>query len=127
MHQSTKGTGKNCVRHIRERWGMRPISFIPTKQNDFGGVEQMPDTATYTYLINKYGLTMTFEQAAELLGIYKDTVRVLCKQGKINTQRAGYKWILTTRAIADFIDNGSAPREEQPIQFAGKPRYKKIV
>ena len=55
----------------------------------------------------------------------------MCQRGEIKTPRAGYKYILTTKAIADFLDQGSA-RSEEDDQKCNKPlrlknRYKNIV
>ena len=95
----------------------------------------MPATSTisttYEYLLNKYGPRLTWEQASEITGIYWSTIRTMCQRGEIKTPRAGYKYILTTKAIADFLDQGSA-RSEEDDQKCNKPlrlknRYKNIV
>jgi len=63
-------------------------------------------SATYEYLLNKYGTTLTFQQAAEELGLYWQTVREMCARGDIPARKAGRKWVLTTKALAIFIDEG---------------------
>jgi len=38
---------------------------------------------TYEYLLQKYGTTLTFEQAAKELGLHWQTIRVMCARGDI--------------------------------------------
>jgi len=80
-------------------------------------------SATYEYLLNKYGTTLSFEQAAAELGLYWQTVREMCARGDIPAIKAGRKWILTTKALATYIDEGSqvpvyvpAPRSRSQIR-----------
>jgi predicted RNA-binding protein with PUA-like domain len=63
--------------------------------------------STYDYLIKKYGLTLSWKQASEELDIYWEKVRNLCAQGVIKTPKAGRKWVLTTKSIAEYIDRGA--------------------
>lgn len=74
---------------------------------------------TYAYLLNKYGLKISWEEAAEELGVYWENLRKLCKNGDIIAQKVGRKWVLTTKALADFIDNGAA------VKVAVEPEKKK--
>lgn len=68
-----------------------------------------PDRSlTYSYLLNKYGLTLTWKQAAAELGVYWENVRRLCQRGEIRAQKVGRAWVLTTRALADYVDCGPA-------------------
>lgn len=60
--------------------------------------------STYDYLLGKYGITLSFEQAKDELGLHPQTIRMMCQRGDIKTSRAGKKWVLTTKAIADYID-----------------------
>jgi excisionase family DNA binding protein len=62
---------------------------------------------TYEYLLDKYGATISFQDAAEELGLYWQTVREMCRRGDIRAIKAGRKWILTTKALAKFLDEGS--------------------
>jgi excisionase family DNA binding protein len=63
---------------------------------------------TYEYLLKKYGLTITFKEAAAELGVYWENIRKLCKRGDIAAQKVGKSWLLTTKALADYIDHGPA-------------------
>lgn len=67
---------------------------------------------TYAYLLDKYGLKITWEEAAAELGVYWENLRKMCKSGDIAAQKVGRKWVLTTRALADFIDGEQ--REPEP-------------
>lgn len=60
--------------------------------------------STYEFLLGKYGTTLTFKDAGEELGLHEQTVRMMCLRGDIKAARAGRKWVLTTKAIADYID-----------------------
>lgn len=81
---------------------------------------------TYEYLLKKYGVTLTFQQASEETGIYWQTLREMCLRGDIKTPRAGYKWVLTTKAIAEFLD-GDSNKEEEFIPLRSRGPHKKIV
>ncbi len=82
---------------------------------------------TYDYLLEKYGTTLTFQEASRELGLYWQTIRVMCARGDIQAIKAGRKWILTTKALALYLDNGK--QEHIPIQtlYAKYSRHKKIV
>lgn len=64
-------------------------------------------STTYEYLLQKYGTTLTFEQASKELGLYWQTIREMCARGDIPAIKAGRKWVLTTKALATYIDEGS--------------------
>lgn len=81
-------------------------------------------STTYDYLLQKYGTTLTFEQASKELGLYWQTVREMCARGDIPARKAGRKWVLTTKALATYIDEGS----QAPIILPQRNRqYRKIV
>lgn len=82
-------------------------------------------STTYEYLLQKYGTTLTFEQAAKELGLYWQTVRVMCARGDIPARKAGRKWVLTTKALAIFIDEG--PQTRIPFSSGHRGQYRKIV
>ena len=81
-------------------------------------------STTYEYLLQKYGTTLTFEQASREIGLYWQTIREMCARGDIRTVKAGRKWILTSKALAEYLDNGK--QEEAPRQ-ALYARHRKIV
>lgn len=60
--------------------------------------------STYDYLLEKYGITLSFQQAKEELGLHEQTIQMMCRRGDIKAQRAGRRWVLTTKAIANYID-----------------------
>jgi len=63
--------------------------------------------ATYEYLLQKYGARLTWQQASAETGIFWQTIREMCLRGEIKAVKAGRKWMLTTKALAEFLDNGS--------------------
>ena len=69
---------------------------------------------TYQYLLDKYGPTISFQDAGEELGVYWENLRRLCKTGDIRANKVGRKWLLTTKALADYIDHGPAPQAPAP-------------
>ena len=81
---------------------------------------------THEYLLHKYGTTLSFQQASEETGIYWQTIRGMCQGGTIKTAKAGRKWVLTTKALAEFLDGSSAKIEPIPIGRTGLG-HKKIV
>lgn len=82
------------------------------KKRERDGVNMPDRSLTYSYLLDKYGLTLTWKQAAGELGVYWENVRRLCQRGEIQAQKVGRAWLLTTRALADYIDFG--PAGERP-------------
>lgn len=60
---------------------------------------------THEYLLQKYGTTLTFHEASKEIGVYWQTIRNMCLRADIKTVRAGYKWVLTTKALAEYLDN----------------------
>lgn len=81
---------------------------------------------THEYLLNKYGPTLTFQQAAEILRLHWQTVREMCLRGEIKAPKAGRKWVLTTKAIADYLDNVNEPEDIVQVQLP-KGKHRKIV
>lgn len=83
---------------------------------------------THEYLLQKYGTTLTFQQASEEIGVYWQTIREMCLRGEIKTPRAGYKWVLTTKALAEYLDNKMQPEEPaEKVVVLTKKGHKKIV
>lgn len=41
-------------------------------------------------------------EAAEILGLSSDHVKLLCRQGKIKAKRIGKTWIIDKTLLADF-------------------------
>lgn len=82
---------------------------------------------TYTYLLEKYGLTITWAQAATELGVYWENIRKLCKRGDIAAQKVGRSWMLTTKALADFIDNGSVLRQRAVSPAKARNHHKYVT
>lgn len=78
---------------------------------------------TYAYLLDKYGLRITWEDAAAELGIYWENLRKMCKSGDIAAQKVGRKWVLTTKALADFIDGKPEPVVEPQKNKRGHHKY----
>lgn len=81
---------------------------------------------TYEYLLHKYGVTLTFQQASEETGIYWQTLREMCLRGEIKTVKAGRKWILTTKALAEYLDGSTKQEEVVPVIRTGLG-HRKIV
>jgi len=81
---------------------------------------------THEYLLQKYGTTISFKDASKEIGLNWQTIRQMCLRGDIKTVKAGRKWILTTKALAEYLDN-ERQREEFVAISQGRSRYKKIV
>lgn len=87
---------------------------------------------THEYLLNKYGVTISFQDAAKELGLYWQTVRVMCARGEIQAIKAGRKWVLTTKALAEYLDGKTQKEQESIINITNAPtrgrnKHKKIV
>lgn len=80
---------------------------------------------THEYLLNKFGSTMTFEQASKEIGLHKQTIREMCLRGQIKTIRAGRKWVLTSKALAEYLDHET--RKETVVPIKTGLGHKKIV
>ena len=80
---------------------------------------------THEYLLQKYGVTLTFQEASEETGIYWQTIREMCLRGEIKTAKAGRKWVLTTKALAEYLDNAIKREAITPIRDYA--RHEKIV
>lgn len=85
---------------------------------------------TYGYLLQKYGVRMTWKQAETELGISWQTVRNMCARGEIKAIQMGAKWskwVLPTKAIADYLDNGTVPAEKVVPLKKSRSKYERIV
>jgi hypothetical protein len=80
---------------------------------------------THEYLLHKYGTTLTFEQASVEIGIYWQTIREMCLRGDIKAVRAGRRWVLTTRALAEYLDGIN--QKENKSQIKTGYGHRKIV
>lgn len=85
----------------------------------------MSRSLTYSYLLEKYGLSLTWEQAAEELGVYWENIRRMCRSGEIRAEKVGRKWMLTTKALADYIDRDRQipDRKVVPISAGKKKKW----
>ena len=81
--------------------------------------------STYDYLLGKYGTTLSFQQAKEELGLHEQTIRMMCQRGDIRTARAGRRWVLTTKAISDYIDCVEEVRQDPLRKRVTKKLQKK--
>lgn len=84
---------------------------------------------THEYLLQKYGTTLTFEQASQEIGLHWQTIREMCLRGNIRTPRAGRKWILTTKALAEYLDNSAQQEEQKEVTRipSKRVRHERIV
>lgn len=80
----------------------------------------MESSLTYQYLLEKYGLTLTFQEAAQELDVYWENLRRMCKTGEIRAEKVGRKWVLTTRALAEYIDHGPVTPQAPAPSGRGK-------
>lgn len=81
---------------------------------------------TYEYLLQKYGTTLTFQQASNEIGLHWQTIREMCVRGDIRAIKAGRRWILTTKALAEYLD-GTSQKSEIATVPRGRGQYKRIV
>lgn len=86
----------------------------------------MQTSITHEYLLKKYGPTLSFQQAAEETGLYWETIRQLCARGVIRTARAGRKWVLTAKALSEYLDKGESVSEPEPVRQI-KTKHRRIV
>lgn len=88
-------------------------------------VDSKAPKTTYEYLLQKYGTTLTWQQAAAETGMFWQTIQMKCRTGEIKTPKNGYRWILTVKALAEFLDNTSSKQPDpMPVQLArnGHPK-----
>jgi len=86
-------------------------------------MDNTPDRSlTYSYLLEKYGLAISWKDAAEELGVYWENVRKMCQRGEIRAHKTGRAWLLTTKALADYIDHGPANNREEAAPPKVRPR-----
>ena len=81
---------------------------------------------THEYLLQKYGTTLTFQQASKELHLHWQTIREMCLRGDIKTVRAGRKWVLTTKALAEYLDNSSSKEPTISLGYTQKG-HRKVV
>ena len=89
---------------------MKPSQLLPNS----------PNSQTYAYLLEKYGLKISFKEAASETGVYWETLRRLCARGEIPIEKVGRSWLLTTKALADYIDYG--PASKWHLAETGEPQ-----
>lgn len=85
---------------------------------------------TYDYLLSKYGISISWQDAAKETGIYWETIQKLCRQGDIAAQKIGRTWMLTTKALANFIDYGPITKRTQtevPATKKERGHYKYVT
>jgi excisionase family DNA binding protein len=82
---------------------------------------------THEYLLKKYGATLTFQQASTEIGLYWQTIREMCQRGDIKAIKAGRKWILTAKALAEYLDNEKAKETQVVVQIPRRTKFEKIV
>ncbi len=73
------------------------------------------ESLTYVYLLEKYGLSISWEDAAKELGVYWENIRCMCQRGEIRAEKVGRSWLLTTKALADYIDCGPATGYDRKV------------
>jgi excisionase family DNA binding protein len=71
---------------------------------------------TRAAIIDKYGLRLTMEQVAEVLGVHPGTVYNQIASGtlKIGTYKEGGRRYASYAAVADYLDNMSATATINP-------------
>ncbi len=89
--------------------------------------EEPAQSLTYAYLLGKYGLIISWQEAAAELGVYWEQIRRMCAKGDIDTQKIGRSWLLTTRALADYIDHGPAVHQRAPADPPKQPRRERLL
>lgn len=64
----------------------------------------------------------TSEAIAEVLGVAPQTVRAMCRDGRLHGVKAGDKWVVTHAAFAEFLGkrhgkrHGPAPASEETTE-----------
>ena len=59
---------------------------------------------TYEYLMERYGVTMTTADVAEVLHRHPSHVRALCKQNELPGVRIGDRWHIPTAKLAEMLE-----------------------
>ncbi len=54
-------------------------------------------------LFEKFGITMTLVETAELLKLSVGTIRNMCARKDLMAKRAGTKWIIPTQSVINFL------------------------
>lgn len=67
-------------------------------------------------LIEKYGFTITPDQAAEVLGLAKDTVLRILQRKEIVARKSGSRWIISTEKFAEYL-TGNEPEKAPPWKY----------
>ena len=80
---------------------------------------------THEYLLNKYGATLTYQEASQVTGIHWQRVRNMCLRGEIKAVKGGRHWIITAKALADYLDGITATETMSMTKISRG--YKKIV
>lgn len=63
---------------------------------------------------------ITVEEAAEILGVVPDHVRLLIRQGRIQATRFSTVWLVDPASVRAYLTNGRTPTK-------GRPRKKKAT
>ena len=69
------------------------------------------DFTTHGRLLDAYGVTMTPEDAGNVLHLHPSTVRRLCQSGVLPGRKVGKSWVLPTVKLADYLEGGEANGE----------------
>lgn len=63
---------------------------------------------------------ITVEEAAEILGVVSDHVRLLIRRGRIQATRFSTVWLVDPTSVRAYLTNGRTPAK-------GRPRKKKAT
>ena len=69
--------------------------------------------STYEYLLDRYGVTCTTANVAEVLHCHPSHVRVLCQSGELPGVRIGDRWHVPTAKLATLLEGGEKSDDVQ--------------
>lgn len=62
--------------------------------------------ATIDFLLDRYGVSMSSGNVAEVLHCHPSHVRALCQTGELPGVRIGERWHIPTAKLAELLEGG---------------------
>lgn len=61
----------------------------------------------YNHLVEQFGMTMTPNDVASVLGCHPSHVRAMCQAGELPAVRIGERWFIPTARFAAILEGSS--------------------
>lgn len=75
--------------------------------------QNLCETVTARWMLDRFGPTMTPVQVAEMLGKHPTPVREMCASGELPAIKIGGRWRIPTVRLATMLDGGTATCEDR--------------